>query len=137
MRELQNGLQTYYKKTSLPYISRKDFPQLIQEFSLPSVAWRTAQSTYSNIPKGVGQIYLNAYGQKMAYRLVVECAVTRYCESQNPPLSTLSGTRYRKPQLPSSVTHHRPNYPPKGLIIRTRREVDIYSVAVRDEQTMS
>ena len=97
MHKLRVGLQLYYEETGQPYILQKDFLELKEKFSLPAVPWRTAQSVYYVILEELGQVGINGHGLKMAYQLVVICAVITYCESQNPPLSILSETGYSKP----------------------------------------
>ena len=96
--ELRQRLEEYYRETRLPYLPHLDLPQLTEQLSLPSLQWSTIKHTYAAILKENGQVYQTTLTRAMAYRLVVLCAVIKYCESANPALSTLSSNgRYTRP----------------------------------------
>jgi hypothetical protein len=96
--ELRQRLEGYYQETRLPYLPNLDLPQLTEQLSLPSLQWPTIKRTYATILKENGQAYQTSLTRAMAYRLVVLCAVIKYSESTDPPLSTLSSNgRYTRP----------------------------------------
>ena len=96
--ELRQRLEEYYRETRLPYLPHLDLPQLTEQLSLPSLQWSTIKNTYAAILKENGQVSQTTLSRAMSYRLVVLCAVIKYCESTDPPLSTLSSNgRYTRP----------------------------------------
>ena len=95
--ELQKRLEAYYRKTKRPYLPTLDLSQLREQLSLPSVGLKTVVASYRTILAENGKSYQSSSTRIMGFKIVVFCAVIKYCESTNPPLVTLANGRYTAP----------------------------------------
>ena len=93
-------LEDYYKRTRLPYLPNLEFSRLKDQLLLPSDSpgLPTLQRTYRRILEEDDLLYQNLRSRELGYRLAVLCAVIKFCESMDPPLSTLSeNDKYTRP----------------------------------------